>query len=178
MAIESEQHKRAIKACDESKCCMLTSRQVLKVQQFSLVVLALSPKDEDALVSKIVAYVQLAQYEAALSFIAKHDQALGDKVLFEKVCIYDACMGASHIQVFSHACAGLQLIPLWEDRGGVKRAFFTNLTTMQDCISPSLILPLLHRPLRSHSLGSPPIPKPASSLWLSCITVWAKVRRP
>ena len=50
-----------------------------------LVVLALAPKDEDALLCKIVANVQLAQYDAALSLIAKHGQTLGDKVMFEKV---------------------------------------------------------------------------------------------
>ena len=52
---------------------------------YPLVVLALAPKDEDALLCKIVANVQLAQYDAALSLIAKHGQILGDKVMFEKV---------------------------------------------------------------------------------------------
>ena len=50
-----------------------------------LSVLALEPGDPDALVSKIVANIQLTQYDAALALIGLHGAALGDSVAFLKV---------------------------------------------------------------------------------------------
>ena len=50
-----------------------------------LSVLALEPGDTDALVSKIVANIQLTQYDAALALIGLHGAALGDSVAFLKV---------------------------------------------------------------------------------------------
>jgi hypothetical protein len=47
-------------------------------------VLAISPKDMDALVCKAIANIQLGNYDAALTLISKHG-TLSESMIFEKV---------------------------------------------------------------------------------------------
>mmetsp|Transcript_17379 Transcript_17379/g.37521 ORF Transcript_17379/g.37521 Transcript_17379/m.37521 type:complete len:686 (+) Transcript_17379:137-2194(+) len=65
--IKNHQHKKALKAADE--------------------ILAVAPKDEDALKAKVIAQLQLSQFEDAIAFINK--SSLGPAMAFEKAyCLY------------------------------------------------------------------------------------------
>ena len=101
--ISSEQHKRAIKAADESaqhgsRCIILASYNLSSLST----VLAVERKNEDiqreAITCKIVANIQLAQYDAALALIVKHASLLGNQLVFEKVGEICSC----HVDMSCH----------------------------------------------------------------------------
>ncbi len=85
--IKNQQHKKALKACDESETPLhyQPSDPSVLVAAYATAwaallifpgcccgaVLAISPGDEDALRCKVAAYMQLSEFELALALIAK-----------------------------------------------------------------------------------------------------------
>ncbi|GFR40961.1 hypothetical protein Agub_g1625 [Astrephomene gubernaculifera] len=89
--IKNQQHKKALKACDE--------------------ILALAPGDEDALRCKVVAHMQLSEYKEALVLINKPPLA-GLDLGFEKAyCLYRLGQIDEALSVVSSQLRSPQLAP-------------------------------------------------------------------